>query len=147
MTLNRMKNFISKLRSELILSYETRKLILARVQVASITGVGWVLRGLTYLLFDSNSRWRGFTSDSTSRWVRESTRYSLSKPTIAGIDRALRENLSPSAALDKLARKAGISERDIWEANVNIIEPPKNIQTHEEVLAKLAKDWPKSRPL
>lgn len=140
-----MKTHISKLKSKLTPSYETRKLIIARVQVAGLTGVGWVLRGLTCILF-GREKWRGFTSLSTSCWIRESTRYSLPETTIAGIDRALRENLSPSAALDKLARKAGISERDIQEANIVIIEPPENIPTYEEVLAKFAKDWINSRP-
>lgn len=137
-----MKNYIYKLTP----SYETRKLILSRIQVAGLTSLGWLLRGLTYVLFDSNSRWRGFTSVSTSHWVRESTRYYLPKATIAGIDRALRENLSPGDALDKLARKAGISEKDIREANATVIQPQENVFTYEEVIAKLAKDWLDSRP-
>lgn len=103
------------------LSYDSRKKILDKVQYYGLTGLGWILYGLTRILFGKET-WKGFSALSTTEWIRESTRYSLPPATIAGIDQALKDNLPSGEAVDRLARKAGISEKEI-KATVSMNYP------------------------
>lgn len=125
------------MKNLLKLSYDSRKKLLDRVQYYGLTGLGWVLRGLTRILFGEET-WRGFSALSATEWLRKSTRYSLPDSTIKGIDQALKENLSPEEALDRLARKAGVSKKEIKASKLpGRGEPiPDFIPTDEEILAK-----------
>lgn len=117
------------------ISYNSRKKLLDKVQFYGLMGLGWVLRGLTRILFGAET-WRGFSALSTTEWIRKSARYSLPYSTIKGIDQALKDSLSPEEALDRLARKAGISKKVIKASKILCVEPTPDIPTDAEILAK-----------
>lgn len=118
---------------KLKLSYDTRKQLLDKTQYLGLTVLGWILRGMTRILFGPET-WRGFSALSTSQWVRESARYSLPYSTIKGIDQALKDNFSPEEAVDRLARKAGVSKKEIKASKLP--SPVESLPTDEEIDAE-----------
>lgn len=92
-----------------------KKRIIEKTQRYGLAGLGFVLRLLVRLFYGKNS-WKEFGSTSTIRWHVHSYLYYFSPAKIDGIDTALKANLLPSEAVDKLAREVGIPEKTIKES-------------------------------
>lgn len=92
---------------------DTKKKILAQAQKGGLVVLGLALKALTRILFGKGA-WTNSSSSFVTNW-----RYHRSIPhdNIPAVDRALRENLSASNAVDKLARQAGISRDCIFDSN------------------------------
>lgn len=106
------------LLQKLKLTERQKRNAIEKTQHYGLTGLGYVLRALIWTLYGKKSECN-FDSTSTIQWTIPSFRYSIPPDKIAGIDAALKENLTPGAAFDKLAREFGIPE-DVIRATVEM---------------------------
>lgn len=107
-------NLLQKLK----LTERQKRSAIEKTQHYGLVSLGFVLRALIWALYGKKS-WRNFNSVSTIKWDVPSYRYSISADKIAGIDQALKDNLPPGEAFDKLAREFGVPE-DVIRATVEM---------------------------